>query len=50
MKGMQGKGEPGKGEHAPDFTLATAWGNNFSLSELLKERCAVLLVFLRHLG
>ncbi len=50
MKGKQKKGEMGTQEYAPDFTLTTVKGTQLSLSELLRERCAVLMVFLRHLG
>jgi hypothetical protein len=35
---------------APDFTLPTVEGLPLSLSEVLRAKCSVLLVFLRHLG
>lgn len=50
MKGKQKNGEMGTQEYAPDFTLTTVKGTQLSLSELLRDRCAILLVFLRHLG
>jgi hypothetical protein len=50
MKDIQNKSEIGTHEYAPDFTLATVQGPYMSLKEVLRERCAVLLVFLRHLG
>jgi hypothetical protein len=52
MKGIQNKSEIGTHESAPDFTLATVQGTRLclSLSELLNDRCTIVLVFLRHLG
>ncbi len=35
---------------APDFTLQTVEGEPITLSQMLKDGNAVLLVFLRHLG
>jgi hypothetical protein len=35
---------------APDFALRTVDGLSLSLSEVLRAKCSVLLVFLRHLG
>ncbi len=50
MKGIQNKRELATSESAPDFILATVQGTRLSLSQLLRDRCAILLVFLRHLG
>ena len=50
MKGIQNKSEIETHESAPDFTLETVQGTRLSLSELLNDRCAIVLVFLRHLG
>jgi len=50
MKGIHNKSEIGTHEYAPEFILPTVQGNRLSLSELLRDRCAILLVFLRHLG
>jgi hypothetical protein len=37
-------------ERAPEFVLTTVQGARLSLGELLQEKCAILFVFLRHLG
>ena len=50
MKVAHNKHELGAHESAPDFTLSNVHGTRLSLSELLKDRCAIVLVFLRHLG
>lgn len=50
MKGIHNKDDFGLREYAPDFRLATAQGPSLSLKEILEHKCAVLLVFLRHLG
>ncbi len=50
MKGVHNKGDSGAREYAPDFRLATTQGSSLSLKEILEHNCAVVLVFLRHLG
>jgi hypothetical protein len=50
MKGIPNEKEKETRGYAPDFILATVQGTRLSLSELLRDRCAILLVFLRHLG
>lgn len=47
---MLNKGDLKVEETAPDFTLTSVQGSSISLNDVLKKRCAVLLVFLRHLG
>jgi hypothetical protein len=50
MKAIQNRSEAGTHEYAPDFVLSTVQGTDLSLKELLKDRCAIHIVFLRHLG
>jgi len=50
MKGSSDKDRYEPGEPAPDFTLATVQGSYLSSKDVLKDKCATLLVFLRHLG
>jgi hypothetical protein len=50
MKSKPEKERCGASTLAPDFTLATVQGSYLSLNDLVKDKCAILLVFLRHLG
>jgi peroxiredoxin len=50
MKGIHNKDDFRAREYAPDFRLATTQGSSLSLKDLFEHKCAVVLVFLRHLG